>query len=777
MQSAPTGVVVEQPAYPLASTSSAGFAALSGGVAAAGPVRVSPSLSSMALPAGDAAAIGSSTSSSSSSTSSSVKGKSIAAIDTASIHRLKRPATKVFRCTGYGDCSMTFSRSEHLARHVRKHTGERPFKCHCGREFSRLDNVRQHAMTVHGNMLERNQDTLNALANLHNELSVATVQHQREAGMIVQDPTAKSRRKSSTTTNTTAADVKAKPKKDRVVPRKKPKVLGGGKPVAGASSTSDATPSTSLATQAKSSPYAPHAKESSIYAFAPTGEVAAQPYEPLMEAYDAAAPDPHYPPAPLHHQQIYGAMAPASGSSIYPGMEFYSPNSPPSVYPTPPSQHLPMTASPHQPLARDPVAPTHDPVTASYAPVEAYEAAYVEAAPVTMFAAPPPPPAVLQQPEQQPAAEMDPLASVKVSLPSISALLPAFSEEDQHRLQQDPGSSHLHGLARAPYHEQRTLQHQAPSQPQYHSAALAYSTTAGSSLPSRPPSQLDMPTPLHHVAPSAYSEYPFVAQQAAPPPAAHTGATQMNMQYPEPLQAHQTQVNHAQPQSVAAPAWYGPAASASHEPFARAAPGIERGGPPSLGHDSPNNAATPSGFATNSPHSMHAPGSLDSHYNHPYPPSSSLHQQQAHPSYPYPSPASMGERPAYEVQDPRVVAAPPLDYGVQRDYSAHYASAPPSTISQPPYHASPQQQQQQQQQQQHLSFFPPNSSYPHSESYPPYGHGKYGMQPSQAYSMAPPYPPVAQRSGLTPPFSHSLGGGTQGAQRPNGWAAPPSHPR
>ena len=37
------------------------------------------------------------------------------------------------------------------AKDFRKHTGERPFQCHCSRRFSRLDNLRQHAQTVHVN--------------------------------------------------------------------------------------------------------------------------------------------------------------------------------------------------------------------------------------------------------------------------------------------------------------------------------------------------------------------------------------------------------------------------------------------------------------------------------------------------------------------------------------------------------------------------------------------------------------------------------------------------
>ncbi|KAI8879244.1 hypothetical protein K501DRAFT_336231 [Backusella circina FSU 941] len=62
----------------------------------------------------------------------------------------RRSEPKLFRCTGFGDCNMVFTRSEHLARHARKHTGEKPFKCvvpSCDRMFSRFDNMMQHTHT------------------------------------------------------------------------------------------------------------------------------------------------------------------------------------------------------------------------------------------------------------------------------------------------------------------------------------------------------------------------------------------------------------------------------------------------------------------------------------------------------------------------------------------------------------------------------------------------------------------------------------------------------
>ncbi|CEI85794.1 hypothetical protein G6F70_007463 [Rhizopus microsporus] len=70
--------------------------------------------------------------------------------NTTPIKKTRSTKPKLFRCTGYGDCNMVFTRSEHLARHTRKHTGEKPFKCivpGCSRRFSRFDNMMQHTQT------------------------------------------------------------------------------------------------------------------------------------------------------------------------------------------------------------------------------------------------------------------------------------------------------------------------------------------------------------------------------------------------------------------------------------------------------------------------------------------------------------------------------------------------------------------------------------------------------------------------------------------------------
>ncbi len=51
---------------------------------------------------------------------------------------------KPFKCE-WEDCCWTFARPDELKRHIRKHNGDRPFRCNnCSRTFARSDHLSLH---------------------------------------------------------------------------------------------------------------------------------------------------------------------------------------------------------------------------------------------------------------------------------------------------------------------------------------------------------------------------------------------------------------------------------------------------------------------------------------------------------------------------------------------------------------------------------------------------------------------------------------------------------